>query len=433
MAGKKRTDSKGRVLKDNEYQRPDGQYMYRYTDAAGKKKYIYSWKLVPTDKIPAGKRDSLSLREQIKEITEDKHKGIDSAGKKKYTLNDIFDKYIAGKTELKASTRVNYLYMYDHYVRGTIGKRKIADIKYSDIKQFYNSLLKGNGDRKGFQVHSMEIIHTILHPTFTLAVRDDIILKNPTDNVMSEIKREQGWERPKRHALTLEQQHLFMDFLRNSKQYNHWYPIFAVMLGTGCRVGELVGLRWKDVDLTNGVIYINHNLTYRPQEGSGKLEMHITTPKTSNGNRTIPMISEVRHALAAIRVWQMEHGFSTVEIDGYHDFVFVNQNGNLYTDNTLNRALKRIRLACNAEEAAKAEKENRDAVKIPHFSVHNLRHTFCTRFCENETNVKVIQEIMGHADISTTMNIYAEATEEKKKATMDALDSKISLCSRKVI
>ena len=431
MAGKKRTDSKGRVLKDNEYQRPDGQYMYRYTDAAGKKKYIYSWKLVPTDKIPAGKRDSLSLREQIKEITEDKHKGIDSAAKKKYTLNDIFDKYIAGKTELKPSTRVNYLYMYDQYVRNTIGKRKIADIKYSDIKQFYNSLLKGNGDRKGFQVHSMEIIHTILHPTFTLAVRDDIILKNPTDNVMSEIKREHGWERPQRHALTLEQQHLFMDFLRSNKQYNHWYPIFAVMLGTGCRVGELLALQWDNVDTKSGIITIKHNLTYRPQEGSGRLEMHISTPKTNAGVRIIPMIQEVKYVLNEIRKQQMLHGFSTIEIDGCKGFVFLNQNGNPYTSHTLNRALERIRLACNAEEAAKAEKENRDAVKIPHFSVHNLRHTFCTRFCENETNVKVIQEIMGHADISTTMNIYAEATESKKKESIAELAAKFSLGSKK--
>ena len=185
MATQKRKDSKGRNLKENEFQRSDGQYMFRYYDANGSMKYVYSWKLVPTEKVPSGKRDGLSLREKEAEISEDKQKGIDSAAKKKYTLNDIFDKYIAGKTELKPSTRTNYLYMYNNYVRNAIGKRKIADIKYSDIKSYYNSLIK----EKGFKPNSMEIIHTILHPTFTQAVRDDIISKNPTDGVMSEIKK----------------------------------------------------------------------------------------------------------------------------------------------------------------------------------------------------------------------------------------------------
>lgn len=93
----------------------------------------------------------------------------------------------------------------------------------------------------------------------------------------------------------------------------------------------------------------------------------------------------------------------------------------------INRAIKRIYTAYNEEETAKANKEHREPVLIPHFSVHNLRHTFCTRFCENETNVKVIQEIMGHADISTTMNIYAEATEKKKKEVFQNLEGKIKI------
>lgn len=415
----KRRDHKDRPLRENEIQRKNRLYIYSYTDIYGNRKQVSSWKLYPTDKTPSGKRDGLSLREKEALLAEDKYKGIDSAAKKKYTLNDIFDKYIAGKTELKPSTRTNYLYMYNNYVRNTIGKRKIADIKYSDIKSYYNSLIK----EKGFKPNSMEIIHTILHPTFTQAVRDDIISKNPTDGVMSEIKKSHNWEKPKRHALTLEQQQLFMEFVHNSSTYKHWEPLLVVFLGTGCRVGELVGLRWKDVDMTNNIISINHNLIYRPQEGSGKCEMHITTPKTSSGIRTIPMMQEVKNALRDIRLQQMAHGFSNVEIDGYKGFIFINRDGNVHNPHAINRAIERIRISCNAEEAERAKAEKREAIQIPHFSVHNLRHTFCTRFCENETNVKVIQEIMGHADISTTMNIYAEATEAKKKDTINALDN----------
>ena len=94
----------------------------------------------------------------------------------------------------------------------------------------------------------------------------------------------------------------------------------------------------------------------------------------------------------------------------------------------INRAIKRIYTAYNEQEQEQAKRERREPILIPHFSVHNLRHTFCTRFCENETNEKVIQEIMGHADISTTMNVYAEATESKKKEVFSNLEGKIKIC-----
>lgn len=414
-----RKDSKGRNLYLNETQRENGLYIYSYTDIYGKRKQVSSWKLVSTDKTPSGCRDGKSLREKEAELVEDKHKGIDSAAKKKYTLNDIFDKYMGDKTELKPSTRSNYLYMYNKYVRDTLGKRKIADIKYSDIKKYYNSLIKD----RGFKINSMEIIHTMLHPTFTQAVRDDIISKNPTDGVMAEIKKSHKWEKPKRPALTWEQQQLLMDFVHNSHTYKQWEPLLVVFLGTGCRVGELVGLTWDDVDTVNNVINIKHNLIYRPQEGSGRCEAHITTPKTSAGIRTIPMLPEVKEAFEELKKQQLTQGFCDVEIDGVRGFIFNNRYGDVLNSNAINRTIERIRIACNAEEEERAKAENREVIEIPHFSVHNLRHTFCTRFCERETNVKVIQDIMGHADISTTMNIYAEATDAKKKATIRSLEN----------
>ena len=114
-------------------------------------------------------------------------------------------------------------------------------------------------------------------------------------------------------------------------------------------------------------------------------------------------------------------------------FIFINRDGNVHNPHAINRAIERIRISCNAEEAERAKAEKREAIQIPHFSVHNLRHTFCTRFCENETNIKVIQEIMGHSDISTTMNIYAEATEAKKKDTINCLDNNYRILPLKVV
>lgn len=419
----KRKDNKGRILKDGESQRKDGRYRYQYTDPKGDRHEVYSWKLVETDRTPPGKRDDISLREKIKQLNRDMDDGIRTAADNKITLNEMFELYMAGKYELKQSTRTNYLYMYRNYVSQGIGKKKIASIRYSDIKAFYNQLIKD----KGFKPNSMEIINTILHPVFTLAVRDGYIRNNPTDGVMAEIKKGHNWEKPKRHALTEQEQEAFIDYIANSDIYRHWLPLFTVFLGTGCRVGEIIGLRWQDCEFENNTISINHNLIYRQQD-NGKCEMHITTPKTSAGCRTIPMLNEVRKALLQERREQMQKGYNETVIDGYSGFVFTNREGFVHNPMTINRAIQRIYTAYNEHEQENARKERRKPILIRHFSVHNLRHTFCTRFCENETNIKVIQEIMGHSDIGTTMNIYAEATESKKKESFENLQGKIKIC-----
>ena len=210
--------------------------------------------------------------------------------------------------------------------------------------------------------------------------------------------------------------------IANSEEYRGWYPLFTVMLGTGCRIGEVLGLRWQDVDFKNRTISINHNLVYRVQE-DGTCTNHVNSPKTKAGIRIIPMLDEVFDAFLEEYQYQKVIGFCTDEIDGYSGFVFCTGDGKVYLPNAINRAIRSICADYNKEEESKAKEENRDPVLLPKFSCHILRHTFCTRFCENETNLKVIQEIMGHADISTTMDVYAEATQEKKKESMTSLQS----------
>ncbi len=168
------------------------------------------------------------------------------------------------------------------------------------------------------------------------------------------------------------------------------------------------------------------NLLYKPKD-NGKCGFYITTPKTSAGTRIIPMLNDVRKALLWERKRQIAEGFCKAEIDGYKGFVFMNTNGSLHCTSSLDKAISTILKVYNEKEAVLAEAENREPFTIRHFSVHSLRHTFCTRFCENETNLKVIQEIMGHANISTTMDIYAEATKEKKMDAFANLEGKIKI------
>ena len=183
MTGKR--DKKGRVLRQGERQRKDGRYEYRYKDAHGETRSIYSWRLVESDSIPKGRKNGKPLRELEKDIIRDLEDSVNSYTAHRTTLNSFYDAYIETKYELKQSTRTNYKYMYGKYVRDEIGMKNVAEIKYSDIKKFYVHLIRDIG----FKPNSMEIIHTILHPVFNVAVRDGFIRSNPTDGVMAEIKR----------------------------------------------------------------------------------------------------------------------------------------------------------------------------------------------------------------------------------------------------
>ena len=218
---KARKDHRGRALRKGEIQRKDKTYMYSYTDPYGKRRYIYA-------------NDLVELREKEKQLMKDQLDGLDVYAAGNADLNFVFDRYITTKTELRRTTYTNYVYMYDRFVRNDFGKRKIGTIKYSDVLYFYYHLL----NEKGLQINTLETIHTVLHPTFQLAVRDDIIRNNPSDGVMAQIKKKPGRNHGVRHALTLEQQRAFMDYTAKSPVYCHWTPFFTVLLGTGCRIGD---------------------------------------------------------------------------------------------------------------------------------------------------------------------------------------------------
>ena len=137
------------------------------------------------------------------------------------------------------------------------------------------------------------------------------------------------------------------------------------------------------------------------------------------------MNQEVYDAFLDEYQFQRITGFCEEEVDGYSGFVFSSSVKTVMIPEDVNRAIQRVTDSYNKEEKVCAKNESREPLLIPHFSAHHLRHTFCTRFCENETNLKVIQSIMGHADITTTMDIYAEATEEKKQEIIANLENKI--------
>ena len=406
----RRKDSKGRVLKENESQRKDGTYCYRWRTSDHKRHVVYARTL-----------DELREKEQV--VLRDKSDGIRTDAQK-VTLNDVFDLWVQLKKGLKENTFQNYIYMYEQFVRDDLGLYKIVNLKRSDIRRFYNWLIDG----RCLKVATVDNIHTVLHQVIDIAVEDGYLRNNISDNALKELKQSRNLFAEKRKALTVQEQQIFLDFLKSSNMYNHWYPVFALMLGTGLRVGEATGLRWNDVDFENNTLSVNHTLVYF-KHSQGGCYFAVNTPKTRAGERAIPLIDSVKEALELEREYQKTVGIKcNAKVDGFTDFIFVNRFGNTQHQGTLNKALRRIIRDCNQDILDKA-KENEPVVLLPKFSCHTLRHTFTTRLCESGMNIKVIQAVLGHADISTTLDVYADVTKDLKKSEMQLFDD--FMCNQK--
>lgn len=391
-----RFDSHRVRLRTGETEKPYG-YEYRWTTPDGVRHSTFA----PTlDK----------LRELEEELAADKHDGI-KTDVKGLTVNDCFNLWKELKRGIKDSTFQNYVYMYEMFVMPTFGKKRVVQVVKSDVKRFYNNL----ADDKHLKISTIDGIHNVLHQVFQVAVDDNYIRGNPTDKMLKELKAAHGHEVEKKKALSVAQQELFLNYIRETEKYKHWYPIFYIMVNTGMRVGEITGLRWRDVDFEQGFISVNHTLVYYNHRDDFGTYFSINTPKTDAGKRNIPIIDGVREAFEMERQYQADNGIvSKAKIDGYDDFIFVNRFGEVQHQGTLNKALKRIMRDCNDKVLLENDLDKKPTL-LPDFSCHILRHTFATRLCESGVNLKVIQDILGHVDISTTMNIYVDAMDEMKQ------------------
>ncbi|MCD8397237.1 MAG: site-specific integrase [Lachnospiraceae bacterium] len=401
----RRLDSKRRVLRKGETERADGYYMYRWTDRTGKRHSIMAASLE-------------ELREKEDELQKDKSDGIRTEASN-VTVNDVYDLWRNMKRGLRDNTFQNYKYMYNLFVAPDLGRYKVRTLKKSDVKRFYNKLV----DERNLKIATVDSIHTVLHQVLTVAVEDGYLRNNVADNVMRELKMSRNLGNEHRRALTVPEQNLFMDYLRDEQNpYHHWYPVFAVMLGTGMRVGEVTALRWCDLDMEENLIDVNHTLVYYDHGGKDCC-YSIHKPKTEAGERTIPMLDYVKEAFLMEKQNQEETGIHCITtVDGYTDFVFLNRFGAVLNQATLNKALRRIIRDCNDTQLNKGKAK----VLLPRFSCHSLRHTYTTRLVEAGVNIKVVQDVLGHKDVETTLNIYTDVTKELKRKEFDSLQEKMN-------
>jgi integrase len=403
----KRKDKNGIVLRSGEYQRAEnGTYRYKGKDADGNPVNLSADTLEELRELEA-----LALRDKID--------GVKNPGR--LTLNELYTKWIAIKRGLRSNVFANYKYMYDRFCRDDIGTRKIKDIKRSDVRAFYNRLI----DRGALAISTLEVIQNVLCQVFNLAYNDDIIRYNPAIGALKELKREaktqKRTENPnaprqpkKRHALKKKQQRAFLAWLKSS-QYSTWYALFVVLLTTGIRIGELCALTWDDFDATRKEIHVNKTLVYYQDHEERKQKTTINTAKTESGVRVIPLVDDALDGILIQKLNNQRHP-SRVNIDGYSNFIFLNRFGDNLNEAIVNRALReRILPAYNVYAL------EHNLPTIAQTTCHTFRHTYCVNCLAAGIDAKTVQTLMGHKDIETTLNIYAEASEEMIEAGTKSL------------
>ena len=402
-----RYDSHHARLRTGEGERKPDSYCYRWTDNVGKRHAVYA-------------RSLKELREKEEQIITDRHDGIryDS----ELTVNKLFDLWAKLKRGIKGSTMSGYVSSYNRHVRLIFGNNRVRTLKKSDVRRFYNTLY----DERNLRLSSIDGIHNVLHQVLQVAVDDNIIRANPASNALKELKMVNGSDAEKRVAMTAKQQQIFTEYLLKNDTYRHWYPIFYTMLNTGLRVGEITGLTWKDVDLENRIITVDHNLIYYKHLDNGKFQPDVHSPKTKAGVRTIPITKKVLEAIEMEKVLQKQSGLNCQShIDGYSDFIFLNKYGKVHYQSTLNKALHRITRDCNYEILDNYYGDGIPTL-LPPLSCHVLRHCFATRMVESGVEPNTLKGLLGHADITTTYNIYVTLTEETKVKDISKFEKYIS-------
>ena len=388
MSGKRR-DSKNRILRSGESQRKDGRYAYKYTDTFGKPQFVYAWKLVPMDKTPKGKREDKSLREKVKEIQKDLDYGIDPVGKK-MTVCQLYEKHIRNHANVRHGTKQWRKQLMRIIKEDTIGACSIENVKMSDAKEWALRMKE-----KGYSFITISNHKRSLKAAFYTTIQDDCI-KNPFDFHINTVIED---DTEPKIPLSPMQEESLISFVKSDKVYYKYYDELIILLGTGLRISEFCGLTDSDIDFENRTINVNHQLQY-----SGKKSYRIETPKTENGIRKIPMSDRVLKALQRVVQNRRKSDFT---VDGYTGFLFLTRNGT--PQNYINYDIMLRKLV---EEYNKKHEEVLPVVTTP----HTLRHTFCTNMANTGMNPKALQYLIGHANITMTLNYYAHATFDSAQA-----------------
>ena len=390
-----RRDNKNRKLWTGESQDKDGRYVYKYTDAFGKRKALYSWRLTEADAAPKGKRKDLSLREKEKVLQKEVSDGIVPDGGN-MTVLELVKRYVSQKRGVRHNTEANYKFVINIIAKEPFGQKRIDKVKLSDAKAW---LIKLQDDGRGYS--TIHTVRGVIRPAFQMAMDDDLIRRNPFEFQLCTVVVNDSVTR---EAITRKQERQFLDFIKNDKHFCRYYDGIYILFHTGLRISEFVGLTIAEIDFKNRKINVDHQL-----QRKRNMEYIIEETKTEAGVRQIPMTDDVYECFQRIVANRKKPKVEPL-IGGRTGFLYLDKNEMPMVALHWEKYFQHIREKYNSIYR----------VQMPTITPHVCRHTFCSNMAKSGMNPKTLQYIMGHSDISVTLNTYThvkfeDAEEEMKK------------------
>ena len=387
----KRRDKRNRILREGEVQRADGRYQFRYLDEDGNAKYAYSWRLDKNDPTPKGKKRELSLREKEKQIEANLFDNIVIHGGK-YTVLELVEKYTSLKTGVRHSTRAGYKTVINILKKENFGEMRIDKVRLSDAKSWLVKLQQIDG--RGYS--SIHTIRGVLRPAFQMAVDDDLIRKYPFGFELATVIVNDSVTR---EAITRKQERELLRFIKEDKHFSRYYEAIFILFNTGLRISEFCGLTKHDIDFKEMRIKVDHQL-----QRSSQMEYIIQEPKTESGVRFVPMTEEVAECFRRI-IEKRKKPSTEPMIDGHVGFLFLDKNDMPMVALHWEKYMEHI-----------IQKYNKIyKIQMPKVTPHVCRHTFCSNMAKSGMNPKTLQYIMGHSDISVTLNTYTHVNFDDAK------------------
>lgn len=397
----KRRDNKRRILHNGEIQLSDGRYRFKYVDETGKERFIYSWRLDHNDPMPKNKRKCQALREMEKQIQADLFDHIVSGGGN-MTVLELVEKYVSTKTGVRPTTVAGYGTVINFLKKDSFGAKRIDTVKLSDAKCWLIKLQQKN--KKSYS--SIHTIRGVLNPAFRMAVDDDLIRKNPFAFELASVVVNDSVTR---EAVTREEERKFLKFIREDSHFCRYYEGIYILFKTGLRISEFCGLTISDIDFENHSVNVDHQLQKRAKTG-----YYIEDTKTTCGERTLPLTDDVEECFRKI-IEKRNPPKIEPTVNGVTGFLYFDKNGSicysLHWEHYFKHALDKYNSIYKVE--------------LPKITPHVCRHTYCSNMAKSGMNPKTLQYLMGHADISVTLNTYTHVNFEDAKEEVARLNRAI--------